>query len=140
MDFSADDRLLTELDHVRLTKLLHREGSSGFSPEQLRLIEELLDAVDVVPSKEIEGSVVTMGSQVKVREVSTGQPSTLTVVYPAHASPEDGKVSVLSAVGLNLIGQRVGAVARWTTPGGQSQALEILEVLFQPEASGDYLS
>jgi regulator of nucleoside diphosphate kinase len=65
--------------------------------------------------------------------------SKLTLCYPTDADPAAGFVSVLSPVGVSLLGQTVGNVARWCTPAGQERAAEVLAVLFQPEASGDYV-
>ena len=48
------------------------------------------------------------------------------------------KVSVLSPVGLALIGTRVGATARWRTPGGEEVAARVMNIVYQPEANGDY--
>ncbi|RYG55851.1 MAG: transcription elongation factor GreAB, partial [Alphaproteobacteria bacterium] len=37
-----------------------------------------------------------------------------------------------------LIGLEEGAFARWLTPSGEACSAEVVSVLFQPEASGDY--
>jgi regulator of nucleoside diphosphate kinase len=37
-----------------------------------------------------------------------------------------------------VLGLHVGATARWVAPGGEAGAAEIVALLFQPEASGDY--
>jgi regulator of nucleoside diphosphate kinase len=47
-------------------------------------------------------------------------------------------VSVLSPIGLSLLGQQVGATARWESPDGTERMAEVEAILFQPEASGDY--
>jgi pimeloyl-ACP methyl ester carboxylesterase len=57
---------------------------------------------------------------------------------PADAEPDAGFVSVLSPVGAALLGRRVGSRASWVTPDGRRHEAEIVAVLFQPEASGDY--
>jgi regulator of nucleoside diphosphate kinase len=44
----------------------------------------------------------------------------------------------LTPVGASLLGLQVGAVARWQSPIGEPCAAEVLAILFQPEASGDY--
>ena len=50
MEVLALERTLTELDHVRLTNLVHRDSHDGsFSTQALR-IEDDLAAADVVPS------------------------------------------------------------------------------------------
>jgi regulator of nucleoside diphosphate kinase len=79
-----------------------------------------------------------MYSQVELQDLPTGLRSKLALCYPADAEPAAGFVSVLSTVGASLIGLRVGNVARWSTPAGEERAAEILAMLFQPEASGDF--
>ena len=59
-------------------------------------------------------------------------------MLPGGVGARSGFVSVLSPVGASLLGLRVGNVARWSTPAGDERAGEILAILFQPEASGDY--
>lgn len=138
MEVLALERTLTELDHVRLLNLARRarRGDSSLAPRLA--IEHLLDACAIVPSRRIPPDVVTMYSQAMLQDLESGQRSNLTLCYPADAEPAAGFVSVLSPVGASLLGQTVGSVARWSTPAGDERAAEILAILFQPEASGDY--
>lgn len=138
MKDSTFDRTLTELDHVRLKSLLQRQRQGGASPEAIEAIDAMLDEASIVPSRQVSPDVVTMYSQVVVLDPATGQRSTLAVCYPADAEPEKGFVSALSPVGWSLLGLRVGEVARWATPAGEEKSAEIVAVLFQPEASGDF--
>lgn len=138
MEITLVERTLTELDHVRLLNLLRRDSRGGASAPPGRTLEDVLDASAVVPSREVAPDVVTMGSQVVLQDMRTGQRSTLTLCYPAEADPAEGLVSVLSPVGSALLGLRAGSVARWVGPSGDEQAAEIMAVLFQPESSGDY--
>jgi regulator of nucleoside diphosphate kinase len=132
------ERTLTELDHVRLLNLVRREKRDDRSPAQSPAIEQLLESCAIVASRQVPPNVVTMYSQVLLRDLATGQRSTLTPCYPADAEPAAGFVSALSPVGSSLLGLTVGSVARWATPGGDERAAEIVAILFQPEASGDY--
>lgn len=124
------ERLLTELDFTRLNNL-----RGGQLPPELA---DTLDALDLVPSREVPANVVTMYSQVILEDVASGKRQKLTLCYPADAEPHLGFISVLSPVGASLLGQRVGAIARWRTPNGDACEAEVVELLFQPEASGDY--
>ncbi|WP_300654626.1 GreA/GreB family elongation factor [Hydrogenophaga sp.] len=124
------ERLLTEIDHARLNKL--------HCAQLPRELIDTLDSLDLVPSREIPPDVVTMYSQVIVEDLDSHQRQKLTLCYPADAEPHLGFISVLSPVGASLLGQRVGATARWRTPNGDACAAEIVSLLFQPEASGDY--
>ncbi len=126
----AGERLLTEIDYARLNKL----HGAQLPPELI----DTLDSLDLLPSREIPPDVVTMYSQVIVEDLDSHQRQKLTLCYPADAEPHLGFISVLSPVGASLLGQRVGATARWRTPNGDACAAEIVSLLFQPEASGDY--
>jgi len=134
----ALERTLTELDHVRLLNLARRQRHSDGSPAPRQTIEHVLDACAVVPSRQIPPDVVTMYSQVLLQDLATGLRSKLTLCYPADAEPAAGFVSAMSPVGASLLGQTVGSVARWSTPEGGERAADVLAILFQPEASGDY--
>ena len=101
-------------------------------------LTDVLDNCAVVPPREVPPDVVTMYSQVLLQDTASTLRSTLTLCYPQDADPGAGLVSVLSPVGANLLGLRVGTVARWPTPAGEEREAEILALLFQPEASGDY--
>ncbi|WP_245638700.1 GreA/GreB family elongation factor [Hydrogenophaga palleronii] len=124
------ERLLTELDFTRLNKL-----RGGALPPAL---EATLESIDLVPSREVPSDVVTMYSQLLLEDLTSGQRQKLTLCYPADAEPHLGFISVLSPVGTALLGQRAGAIASWQTPNGDACKAEIVELLFQPEASGDY--
>ena len=132
------ERTLTELDHVRILNLVRRDARGDASVALQPAIEDLLDASAIVPSRQVSPDVVTMYSQVQLQDLQTRQRSTLTLCYPSDAEPASGFVSVLSPVGSALLGLRVGSVARWATPTGDHKAAEILAILFQPEASGDF--
>ena len=132
------ERTLTELDHVRILNLVRRDARGDGSLAHGPVIEDLLDASAIVPSRQVSPDVVTMYSQVLLQDLQSSQRSTLTLCYPADAEPAAGFVSVLSPVGSALLGLRVGSVARWATPAGDQKAAEIVAILFQPEASGDY--
>jgi len=134
MNVLARERVLTELDHVRLATLSLR-NSRGRLPEGL---DAVLDDARVVPSQKVASDVVTMYSQVLLRFVDDGIKRKLTLCYPEEAEPQFGFVSVLSPIGLSLLGEQVGSTVRWESPDGSVRMAEVEAILFQPEASGDY--
>lgn len=136
---SIDERTLTELDHIRITELIHR----GSHPDVVvsdaaDWFESVLKVADLVPSRKVSPDIVTMYSQVLLADPETGERRTLTLCYPTDAEPEQGFVSVLSPVGRSLLGLRVGCIARWRNPSAELCAAEVVAILFQPEDSGDY--
>jgi regulator of nucleoside diphosphate kinase len=123
--------LLTERDHARLSRLPHE------LPDSLR---QLLEAAELRRSEVIPADIVTMWSRVLVHlDKDPAQEQMLTLCYPLDAEPGRGFISVLSPVGSALLGRRVGDLIEWRAPLGELRQLRIAALLFQPEASGDYL-
>ncbi len=129
-------RLLTELDHVRISKLLQRPGPS---PDTAAGVEDLIHSAELISSYKVPANVVTMYSQVLIADGQTGEQRKLTLCYPHDTDVAAGFVSVLSPVGAGLLGLKKGQVARWRTPDGSVATARIVDILFQPEESGDYL-
>lgn len=124
---SGSDCLLSELDHQRL-----RRFASRHEP-----LLELLDVAELLPSSELPADIVSMNSEVEVLDPAQGRPRRLTLCYPDDARPDAGRISVLSPVGLSLLGRPVGSQVEWRAGGGIAGRLRIQALLYQPEASGD---
>jgi len=130
---SPDERMLTQIDYVRLTRLASLSARDAHGA-----IQALLESSDLVPSAAVPASVVTMNTQVRLQGDTGTAPDKVTLCYPDDAEPSQGFISVLSPLGASLLGLQVVDVARWRTPVGQERMACIVDVLFQPEASGDY--
>lgn len=124
------ERTLTDLDFARLTKLL----SQQLPPT----LADLLASAEVMRSRAVDADVVTMYSRVEVVDAHTRRRQVLTVCYPEDAAPAAGFISVLSPVGMSLLGLKTGDIAKWLTPTGEECAAEIAAIPYQPEAAGDY--
>ena len=124
------ERTLTDLDFARLTKLLSRQ-----LPPTLA---DLLASAEVMKSRAVNADVVTMYSRVEVVDAHTRRRQVLTICYPDDAEPAAGCISVLSPVGISLLGLKTGDVAKWFTPTGEECAAEIAAIQYQPEAAGDF--
>jgi regulator of nucleoside diphosphate kinase len=122
---------LTQTDMDRLLKLV--DAQPGKRPEQL---ERELVRASVVPRNEIPEDVVTMNSRVVFENETTGERREVTLVFPANADIEAGRISVLVPVGTALLGMREGQSIDWELPGGEKQRYRIVKVPFQPEAAG----
>jgi regulator of nucleoside diphosphate kinase len=135
VEVTIPERTLTQIDYLRITRLLQQQDAHAGA----EAMQELLSASDLVASRTVPPDVVTMYTQVLLQDPgSDAPPYRLTVCYPEHAEPGAGFVSVLSPVGSSLLGLRVGETAQWRLPGGQVRGARIVQVLFQPEATGDY--
>jgi regulator of nucleoside diphosphate kinase len=81
-----------------------------------------------------------MYARFAIRDLKTHGRQLVVLCYPADAEPAQGRISVLSPAGLALLGLTAGALARWVGPGGEESVALVEEILFQPEASGDYVT
>lgn len=130
---------LTELDAVRLERaIMELLKSTDAEPHGASELESLLDAAAIVPSAAIDPNVVTMNSTVVLEAHPSMERTTLTLVYPKDADPEQSKVSVLSPVGRALLGARVSDRVRVVVPGYGERELALVALTYQPEANGRF--
>lgn len=97
-----------------------------------RLIEEIARAKLVAPDK-LRTDVVTIGSEVTYRDLTTDRLQTVIVVYPEDADIDQHRISVLTPIGVALLGLTAGATISWSTRDDETRQLEVLTV--QPPAS-----
>lgn len=134
---TARDIFITEEDHQKLTQLL--EGARLRRHRDLAHVEQLdaeLDRAHIVPAAEIPPDVVTMNSQVALRDLDTGGQVVLTLVFPHEANVDQQKVSVLAPLGTAVLGYRDGDIIEWPVPG-RTRRLQVERVSYQPEAAAN---
>lgn len=131
--------VLTRNDYTRL-KQLQAELSRQTAGMQagLETLEEILDFARVVQPDQVPANIVTMNSRVMFEDVRTGDKGTVTIVYPSDADVSTRRISILSPVGAALIGESQGAEVELPVPHGQTRRIRIVDVLYQPEAEGNY--
>lgn len=129
---NSSERKLGELDFLRLEKLT---AAGAFPP-----LTEILNDAEVLAPQAIPPDVVTMYARFIIRDLKMQRRQILSVCYPVDAEPATGFISVLSPAGMGLIGLSVGAFAQWSGPSGEETVAQIEAILFQPEATGDYVT
>lgn len=130
--------VLTESDRLRLTRLLDiTEARAGERSDYLAALRRELDRARIVAPEEVPGSVITMNSAVRLRDLISGEAVQYTLVYPERADISEGRLSVLAPVGTAIIGHREGDVIEWAVPAGLRR-LEVEQVVYQPERAGEY--
>ncbi len=90
-------------------------------------LTDLLVEARRVPHEELPPDRIAMNSRVAYREEPEGMRRTVVLVHPIEADAAAGRISVLSPVGLALLGRRSGAVVTAIVPGGHALRLRILE-------------
>lgn len=130
---------ITELDKTRLNKeiIAVAKEFSARDRADLQSLTAELERAEVVPAREMPPKVVTMNSKVVLRDVDSSETMTYTLVFPRQADIDSGRISVLAPVGTAILGYSEGDVVEWPVPSGVRHIC-IAEVLYQPEAAGDY--
>ena len=126
---------VTEFDLVRLQAML---GDKKFATPSQRKdaakLRALLDAAEIVLPTEIPDDVVTLNSKVRLQDRRHDLSMILSLVFPGETpsdgDPEQTEAQILSPLGLSLFGRRIGD----RIDGG----VQIAELLYQPEARGDF--
>jgi len=128
--------VISELDHVRLVSLLDRL-EDGRLHDTVQDAHDLFDTIITVPGQSISPDIVTMRTRLRLRG-DDAQERDLSLVYPDEADVVDGRISVLSPLGLSLLGCRKGQTIQWQGPDRIRHEGVIADILYQPEAAGDY--
>jgi regulator of nucleoside diphosphate kinase len=125
--------LVTEPDMLKLAQLLEtRRRWPAHEQEHRGGLDDVLASAQVVRDDEVPRDVITLNSTVRAQDLEAGIGHTHTLVMPVHASDQAGAVSVLSPLGVALLGRREGDEIEYRVPGNRRR-LTVQQVLYQPE-------
>lgn len=130
--------IINRLDYARINKCISdaRQFKSITDSEVQKLVNELESAVIMEPEA-IPANVVTMNSIVKLSFSNNSKQVQFQIVYPDQANFRENKISIFSPIATALIGYKVGDEIEWIVPAGLTK-MKIEEIIYQPEAAGDY--
>lgn len=124
-------RVFSEIDYYRLQGLLTKQHQNQYGElaVQFKRLRRLLDRGLLYPCKKVPDNLITMNSVIRLRS-RRGTAFTVGLVYPREADKLQRKMSILSPLGLALIGKSEGELL--------SQNMAIEKILYQPESLGNY--
>jgi transcription elongation factor GreA len=91
-------------------------------------LEERLAHARVIDTSEVDTSVVSVGSVVRLRDVDAKETIEYHIVGSAEANPAEQKLSNESPVGKAIIGRKKGETVEVTTPRGSVVKFKIMEI------------
>jgi regulator of nucleoside diphosphate kinase len=106
----------------------HRRIHPIESDASAELADLLIEARIVAPER-LPADRVAMGSTVTYVEEPSGLRRSVTLAYPQHADAAQGRISVLSPVGLALIGRKPGSVVMSAMPNGRQLSVRVLDTV-----------
>ncbi len=129
---------ITKFDKQRLEDMLAVAGEFNYRDRQdLKSLGAELAQAKVMESSRIPPTVVTMNSKLRFRDLDGGAETEVTLVFPADANFDAGRLSVMSPIGTAMLGYAEGDTIEWAVPAGKRR-IQIEKILYQPEAAGDF--
>jgi len=129
---------ITKYDMDRLLDLIEGMRSTPKAAKlNLDLLEKEINEGILVEPENVPEDVITMNSKVNVTDIESGEKITYMLVFPSEANISKNKLSILAPLGMALLGYRKGDIIEWTVPSG-IRKLKVEEIVYQPEAAGDY--
>jgi len=105
----------------------------GMLEARINYIESRMARFNVIDLTTLGGDQVIFGATVEIEDVDTGDVKKYTLLGPDEAVPSKGSISLLSPVGLALLGKSVGDEIVVDAPRGKIN-YEIISVTFQGSA------
>ena len=91
-------------------------------------LEERLAHARVIDTSDVDTSVVSVGTVVRLRDVDAKETIEYHIVGSAEANPAEQKLSNESPVGKAIIGRKKGETVEVTTPRGSVVKFKIMEI------------
>lgn len=117
---------------INADDLAHIEAlADGAMQRNPALADRLLDEISrarIVPPAEMPADVAAIGSTVTYRDETTGLEKTMTLVYPENADISLNRISIMTPIGVALLGLSEGAAFYWDTRDDQRRLLTVIRV------------
>lgn len=121
---------MTRSDHQRLMRLA--ETVTATDPNVVDELMAELDRAHVVADGRLAAGIVRMGSSLRFTS-DLGEDRAVTLVFPGEANIAEGKISILTPIGVALIGLPEGQSIDWTARDGRTHRLTV-ESVAMPDA------
>lgn len=123
-------RYLAQHDALSLNRLaeqlLHLDG------REIEVAEQLLDIVGtatLLPPGARRKDCVSLNSTVTYTQLASEASQTITLVLPHEANPDTARISVLTPIGLAILGRKCASVSEVTLPSGRIEKIRIVDIV-----------
>lgn len=97
-------------------------------PEVCEMLLEEIGRASLHSAAKFPIDAIAMGSKVTYHDESSNTDRTVTIVFPADANIDQGRISILTPIGAGLIGLRTGQSIEWPDREGHKRSLTIKAV------------
>lgn len=118
--------ILTKSDYNTIKELILNTPHHLITKE-ISLLAKEIELAKKVPDSKIEPHVICLNSHFEVQDVASGKLLNFQLTLPKFGNLAEKKLSILSPLGVALIGFQEGMEIEWALPGGLKK-LKILKV------------
>ncbi len=129
-------KVFSRYDYERLFNVIRdRDSVSTQEEKNVVTLKRDLEHSRLVDPQEIRPNVVTMNSKFCLKNLGNGKKNVYSLVFPKDCTEND-TINVLSGMGTQILGSTTGTVVKNHPSGDQYYVID--EIIYQPEAAGDY--
>lgn len=104
-------------------------------PQVSALLLEEIGRAQLHRAAALPAGTISMHSTVTYRDEASATERTVEIVYPAEADIAAGRISILTPIGVGLIGLRQGTSIAWPDRNGRVRRLSVIDV--RPSLRGE---
>lgn len=128
---------ITKYDYTRLKSMVQEYTKTNKADTNIKDLSGEIERAQKVDSYTIGSNYITMNSVFELKKMNELDFQQFKLVFPEDADIDKGQISVLAPIGTAVLGYKVGDVIKWKVPDGENY-FQITNILYQPEANGDY--
>ncbi len=128
-------KLITKRDYERIQNIINSIHDNEYI-QSTKKLEEKLKRAKIVDSKEIKPSIITINTKFRLRNIGNGSEKECMLVFPNESDPKKNKISIFDDIGSEVFSHEEGEIIY--VANGVDEYYLIENILYQPEAEGDY--
>jgi regulator of nucleoside diphosphate kinase len=105
--------------------------------DEIQVLKRKISLAQKVKPQDVPRNIVTMNSFVELQRNNAEASFTIKLVFPEYENIKENRISILSALGVAIISEKVGTEVVYHTWKNENHIM-ISDVIFQPEANGNY--
>jgi len=134
-----NQRYLSQDDVATLYQLAeHMLRLDGVEIDAAEELSDIVTSATRLPAGSRRKDIALLGNSITFASETGGQASSITLVVPSEADPAQGRISVLTPIGLALIGRKSNALVDVHLPSGRTEKMRIINI--QPAETAEATS
>ncbi|MCL2154680.1 MAG: GreA/GreB family elongation factor [Leptospirales bacterium] len=131
-----EEKIFTKYNCEKILNLLNNYKIKN--PTEGEYIENLKQQIlrcKPVDAKKIKDNIVTINTRLILKNLGNGSQKEYLLTLPDESNSKCEKLSILSMIGLQVLGNKIGAIVKENSDSEKYYLIE--RIIYQPEAAGE---